>query len=123
MDKAYQDVFCSCVGGNRVPDVDCGEVLCKREPLPEVFLSVSGDVARASGQWCNLQWRIYVEKEDDKSARSVIRVAKSPDERASHVADVTIHAPYDVNLIDEVQDISAAILWSRFRAGWLEDAR
>ena len=116
------DVFCGCTGGRRVSidkPMGCGEVLCKATPLPEVLLAVTGDVARAGGVWCGLPWRIYAESVGD-AARVQVRVAPRPGERAAHVADVTVHAPYDQSLTDEVQAVAAALLWSRLRCGWLE---
>jgi hypothetical protein len=119
------DVFCACVGARRAGAAKpngCGETLCKAVPLPDVLLAVTGDVARAGGVWCGLPWRIYAESAGD-AARVQVRVAPRPGERATHVADVTVHAPYDQSLTDEVQAVAAALLWSRLRAGWLESER
>ena len=110
------DTFCACVAGRRVPDADCGETLCKREPLPAVQLVVTGDIARAGGVWAHLPWRIYAERDgrEDPSVRAQIRVAPRPGERADHVADVRIYGHWD-----EAQAICAALLWSRLRRGWV----
>ena len=119
------DVFCACVGARRASAAKphgCGEVLCKAVPLPDVLLAVTGDVARAGGVWCGLPWRIYAEKSGEV-ARVQVRVADLPGQRAVHVADVTVHCPHGVALEDEVQSVSAALLWSRLRCGWLEANR
>lgn len=120
--RAGNEVFCGCARGRRVSGVEtyaCGEVLCKAIPLPDVLLAVDGDAARAAGFWCGLAWRIDAECEGD-AGRVQLRVAPRPGERVEHVADVTVHAPHDQHLTDEVQAIAAALLWSRLRAGWLE---
>jgi len=122
MSGGVEDVFCSCTGGRKLHGrrASCGEALCKAKPLPEVQLCVSGSVARASGVWFSLAWRIYAEFETNDRARVSVRCSPRPGSNAAHVADVTVHREFGANLVDEVQSIAAALLWSRLRCGWLE---
>lgn len=113
------DVYCSCVAGRRVPDAPCGEILCKREPLPDVLLTISGDTAQAEGCWCNMWWRIRAEVEPGQFARGQVWV-KQPGSVDKMVADVTVHPPLGSTITDETQSVLAAILWSRLRRGWVE---
>lgn len=79
-------------------------------PLPHVRLSVSGDVFRA-GSSMPVPWEIYAEAESPNAARTRITL----DGRV--MADVTIHAN-EIPLPEEVQEVSAAILWSAIRSWW-----
>jgi len=124
MRSNQDDVFCGCAGGRRVSGAKphgCGETLCKAVPLPDVLLSTVGPAGCAAGHWCGLAWRIHAEVEAAGRARVSVRVAPRPGERVGRVAGVIVHAPHDQSLMDEVHAVAAALLWSRLRAGWLED--
>ena len=84
---------------------------CCNFPLPEVLLSVSGDVFEArSPDGFSPLWHIRAEAETETAAR--VRVSLD----ARYIADVTVHATHESQLPDEVQAISAALLWSALRA-------
>lgn len=81
--------------------------------LPIVYLTVAGDVASASGVTPDgIIWSIYTEAEAPDTARCRIMVCNET------VADISVHNTYEhqTQLIDKVQGVCAALVWSRIRA-------
>ena len=78
---------------------------------PSSMLVVNGNIARSwSELGAEVEWSIYAEVESEGRARTRISV----DGRI--VADITIHAAAGQNLTDEVQAVSAALVWSAIRS-------
>jgi len=91
----------------------------KIEPfLPEVHLQVSGDVFYASGDM-PYKWKIYAEAIDEGSACTQIRLDDVL------IANITVHIiDYrKENLVNETQEISAALLWSAIRAKYMKERK
>ena len=86
--------------------------------LPEILLEIKGDIFIASGIFHfgseEIPWNIYSEAETDTSARTTIKIAKEK------VADITIHANSKEVLVEEVQAVSAALVWSGLRSKALQ---
>lgn len=88
------------------------------EYLPEVALTVSGDTATdASEPGESPSWFILCERESETRAHVRVRVA------GMDVAEVVVCRRAHSALEDEVQDVSAAILWSALRAWHLRAAK
>lgn len=80
------------------------------EELPNVLLSVSGDVAKAHGETSDgISWRVYAERDREDRSRCQIYVA------GVQVADISVHARR-VALTDDTQAICAALVWSAIRS-------
>lgn len=98
-----------------------GEVRAEDLPVIGLQVSDSGHVARASGQWRGHQWSIYGEWDGRGGADTTINF-KSADGPADGRADtirIRVYpppgSPFDCDW-GEVQDVSAALIWSRLRA-------
>jgi len=85
----------------------------KLTQLPDIWLTVRGDVFEAKGVWAvdtpPISWSIYAEAESATAARTRIKITDQI------VADLTIHASDKSQLPDEVQEIASAIVWSAIR--------
>lgn len=89
------------------------------EYLPQVHLDVAGDTATdASEPGESPSWCILVEREDDNRAHVTVRVAGMTE------ADIVVcRRGKTRQIIDEAQEIAAAILWSSLRAWHLRAAK
>ena len=79
--------------------------------LPDVMIEVIGDTFSCVGA-DPLSWKIYAEVTGpgEESARTQITIA------GRMIADITIHVTHRDLLVNEVQEVSAAILWSALRS-------
>jgi len=80
--------------------------------LPLIQLQVRGHVFEASGS-DPVQWSIYAEALLDPSCSARTHILVNNE----RMADVTIHSPGgDIELVQEVQEVSAALVWSAIRS-------
>lgn len=84
--------------------------IAERGDLPHIKLDVSGDVFRAAGDTKDgIHWSIYAEAENEGAARCGILVD------GDGVADVSVHSYDSERLVEETQEVCAAIVWSAIR--------
>lgn len=90
--------------------------------LPAVHLEVFSNIRGVTGPFAEargedpVSWSIYSDRVSDDSARVCVLAAVQDNDKKAILADITVHKNGNENLADEVQEISAAILWSALRA-------
>lgn len=85
--------------------------------LPLVQLSVTGDVFVSEGETNDgLTWKIYCEAMSTTEARCGVFLNRN------RLADITVYSGFSLlKLLEECQEVCAALLWSGIRAKRLQN--